>query len=86
MSKARTKAAEQYAKLMAQNEKTKRADKKIIQDKEDAHKERAAKGARLKALRLAKEAADRETAEAKEGTDAAAPKPARLPDVHRRQI
>ena len=56
MSKsARSKAEEKFAA-------TQKKDDKILQEKEEARQKEAEHTARLRALRLAKEAADREAA------------------------
>ena len=64
---------------------TQKKDKQALKDKEKARQERAAHTQRLRALRLAKEAADKEAAEkaAAGKTAAKKKKPSRLPQVHR---
>ena len=54
-NKAKLRAAEKFAKLTAENTKIKKAEERVVREKEEAQKERAAKTARLKALRLAKD-------------------------------
>ncbi len=55
-------------------------DKKALNEQEPARQERATHGAGLRALRLAKDAADKE---ATEKTAAKKKKPSRLPKGHR---
>ncbi len=55
--------------------------KKALKEKEKAWQELVERVAKLKALRLAKEAADKEAAEE---ADAENKKPSRLPQAHRR--
>ncbi len=66
---------------------TQKKDKQILKEKEKARQEIAERVARLRALRLAKEAADKEAAEEADAEKAAAKnkKPSRLPQAHRRQ-
>ena len=65
---------------------TQKKDKQILKEREKAQQERAEHTAKLRGLRLAKEAAEREAAEAANAEKAAVKKksPARLPKVHRR--
>jgi len=68
MSKtARSKAEEQFTA-------TQKKDKQFLQDKESARNERAESVAKLKALRLEKEIADKEAAEAEKVAKATAKK------------
>jgi len=62
-SKAHIKAAALFARNKEQSDKIKKADQKMIDERDKARKERLAKMDRLKALRLAKEAADKEADE-----------------------
>ena len=62
-SKAHVKAAALFARNKEQDDKIKKADRKMIDERDKARKERLAKMDRLKALRLAKEAADKEADE-----------------------
>ena len=64
---ARTRAEEQFA--------TPKKDKQALNEKEKARQVAAEQVAKLRALRLSKEAADKEAAKRKG--------PARLPQVHR---
>lgn len=61
-SKAHMKAAALFAKRKEKDDKVKAADKKLIEERDKAREKRLAKMDRLKALRLAKEAAEKETA------------------------
>ena len=61
---------------------TQKKDKLALKEKEKARQERHEHTARLRALRLAKEAADKEAAE-KEGAKKKKKKPVRLPQAHR---
>ena len=65
---------------------TQKKDKQVLKEKEKAQQERAEHTARLRALRLAKEAADEKAAEEADAEKAAAKnkKSSRLPQVHRR--
>ncbi|MEK7820794.1 MAG: hypothetical protein AAB543_06775 [Pseudomonadota bacterium] len=54
---AKSRAEERFFKSRGQQQ-----DKKILKDREKAESDRAAHTARLRALRLAKEAADKEAA------------------------
>ena len=75
MSKlSRSKAEEQFAA-------TQKKAKQVQKEKERAWQERTEHMAKLRALRLAKEAADKEAAEAPAGKDDTPPD---LPKVHRR--
>ncbi len=62
-------------------------DKQAVKAEEKARQERADHVARLRALRLAKEAADKDVAAkaAAERSAAKIKKPARWPDAHRRE-
>ncbi len=64
---------------------TQKKDKQALKEKEKARQEMAEHVASLRALRLAKEAADKEAAEATAAEKAAAKnkKPSRLPQAHR---
>ncbi len=75
----KSRAEEQFAA-------TQKKDKQALKEKEKARQEMAEHVARLRALRLAKEAADKEAAEAAAAEKAAAKrkKPSRLPQAHRR--
>ncbi len=75
----KSRAEEQFAA-------TQKKDKQALKEKEKARQEMAEHVARLRALRLAKEAADNEAAEAAAAEKAAAKnkKPSRLPQSHRR--
>ena len=76
---AKSRAEEQFAAI-------KKKDKQSLNENEKARQERAEHTARLRALRLAKEAADKEAAEKADTEKAAAKnkKPSRLPQSHRR--
>ena len=76
---AKSRAEEQFAAI-------KKKDKQSLNENEKAQQERAENMARLRALRLAKEAADKEAAEKADTEKAAAKnkKPSRLPQSHRR--
>jgi len=65
---------------------TQKKDKQPLKEKEKARQEMAERVARLRALRLAKEAADKEAAAAAAAEKAAAKnkKPSPLPQSHRR--
>ncbi len=64
---------------------TQKKDKQPLKEKEKARQEMAERVARLRALRLAKEAADKEAAAAAaEKAAAENKKPSRLPQSHRR--
>ena len=75
----KSRAEEQFAA-------TQKKDKQSLKDKEKARQEMAERVARLRALRLANEAADKEAAAAAAAEKAAAKnkKPSRLPQAHRR--
>ncbi len=75
----KSRAEEQFA---ASQKKAKQA----LTEKEKAYQEMVERVARLRALRLAKEAADKEAAEEADAEKAAAKnkKPSRLPQAHRR--
>lgn len=82
LKSVKSRAEEQFAK-------TQKKDKQALKEKEKERQERAAHVASLKALRLAKEAADNEAAEKAAAEKAAAKgkkskKPSRLPQAHRR--
>ncbi len=64
---------------------TQKKDKQVLNEKEKARQERAERVASLRALRLAKEAADKKAAENAAAEKAAAKnkKPSRLPQAHR---
>ncbi len=64
---------------------TQKKDKRALNEKEIARQERAERVASLRALRLAKEAADKKAAENADAEKAAAKnkKPSRLPQAHR---
>ena len=73
-----SRAEEQFAA-------TQKKDKQPLKEKEKARQEMAEPVARLRALRLAKEAADKEAAAAAaEKAAAKNKKPSRLPQSHRR--
>ncbi len=76
---AKSRAEEQFAAI-------RKKDKQAMNKKEKALQERAKHVADLRALRLAKEAADKEAAEKAAAEKAAAKKkkPSRLPQAHRR--
>ena len=76
---AKSRAEEQFAAI-------RKKDKQPLNENEKAQQERAENMARLRALRLAKEAADKEAAEKADTEKAAAnnKKPSRLPQAHRR--
>tara|TARA_B100001971_G_scaffold188283_1_gene189531 strand:- start:217 stop:462 length:246 start_codon:yes stop_codon:yes gene_type:complete len=76
---AKSKAEVQFAA-------TQKKDKQALKGKKKAQQEKAKHVARLRALRLAKEADDKETAEKAAAEKAAAKKkkPSRLPQAHRR--
>ncbi len=79
MSKsAKSRAEERFAA-------TQKKDKPALNEKEKARQEEAKHVASLRALRLAKEAADKEAAEKAAAEKAAAKnkKPSRLPQAHR---
>ena len=65
---------------------TQKKDREALKEKEKAAREIAERMAKLRALRLAKEAADKEAAEEAAAEEAAAEnkKPSRLPQAHRR--
>ncbi len=75
----KSRAEEQFAA-------TQKKDKQALKEKEKARQEMAEHVARLRALRLAKEAADKEAAEAAAAEKAAAKnkRPSRSPQAHRR--
>ena len=68
---AKSRAEEQFARIRNTEQ-----DKKVLRDREKAENERAAHVARLRGLRLAKEAADKE-ATAKAAAEAQAAKASR---------
>ncbi len=70
----KSRAEEQFAA-------TRKKDKPALNEKEKARQERAEHVAGLRALRLAKEAADKKAAEKAAAKNK---KPSRLPQVHRR--
>ncbi len=74
-----SRAEEQFAA-------TQKKDKQALMEKDKAQQEMAERMARLRALRLAKEAADKEAAKEADAEKAAAKnkKPSRLPQAHRR--
>ncbi len=75
MSKsARSRAEEHFTA-------TQKKDKQALNEKEKARREEAKHVARLRALRLAKEAADKKAAEKAAAKNK---KPSRLPQAHRR--
>ncbi len=78
LKSVKSRAEEQFAA-------TQKKDKQALTEKEKARQERAEHVAGLRALRLAKEAADKEAAEATAAEKAAAKnkKPSRLPQAHR---
>ncbi len=73
----KSRAEEQFAAIQ-------KKDKQALKEKEKARQERAEHVASLRALRLAKEAADKEAAvkEAAEKAAAKKKKPSRLPRTH----
>ena len=74
----KSRAEEQFAAIQ-------KKDKQALKEKEKALQERAEHVARLRALRLAKEADDKKAAEEAAAEKAAAKnkKPSRLPQAHR---
>ncbi len=70
----KSRAEEQFAAIQ-------KKDKQALTEKKKAQQEIAERVARLRALRLAKEAADKEAAEKAAAKNK---KPSRLPQVHRR--
>ena len=78
LKSGRSRAEEQFAA-------TQKKDKQALKEKEKARQERAEHVAKLRALRLAKEAADKKAAEKAAAEKAAAKnkKPSRLPQAHR---
>ena len=76
----KSRAEEQFAA-------TQKKAKLALKEKEKERQERAVHIAKLKALRLAKEAADKEVADKEAAEKAAAKKkkPSKLPQVHRTQ-
>ncbi len=74
----KSRAEEKFAAIQ-------KKDKQTLKEKEKALQERTEHVARLRALRLAKEAADKKAAEetAAEKTAAKNKKPSRLPQTHR---
>ncbi len=74
-----SRAEEQFAA-------TQKKDIQALKEKDKAQQEMAERMARLRALRLAKEAADKEAAKEADAEKAAAKnkKPSRLPQAHRR--
>ena len=62
---------------------TQKKDKMALKEKEKARQERHEHTARLRALRLAKEAADKESAEKEAAAKKKKKKPVRLPQAHR---
>ncbi len=79
LKSVKSRAEEQFAA-------TRKKDKQALKEKEKARQERAEHVASLRALRLAKEAADKKAAEKAAAEIAAAKnkKPSRLPQAHRR--
>jgi len=80
LKSVRSRAEEQFAA-------TQKKDKQALKEKEKAWQEMSDRTANLRALRLAKEAADEEAAEKAAAKKAAAKnkkKPTRLPQAHRR--
>ncbi len=73
LKSVKSSAEEKFAAIQKKN-------KKALNEKETARQERAEHVARLRALRLAKEAADKEDAEK---AAAKKKKPSRLPQAHR---
>ncbi len=78
LKSVKSRAEEQFAA-------TQKKDKQALTEKEKARQERTEHVAGLRALRLAKEAADKEAAEEAAAEKAAAKnkKPSRLPQAHR---
>ncbi len=78
---AKSRAEEQFAA-------TQKKDKQALNEREEARQAEAEHMASLRALRLAKEAADKKVAEeaAIEKAAAKKKKPSRLPQAHRRPI
>ena len=78
LKSVKSKAEKQFAATL-------KKDKQALKEKEKALQERAEHVARLRALRLAKEAADKKAAEEAAAEKAAAKKqkPSRLPQAHR---
>ncbi len=78
---AKSRAEEQFAA-------TQKKDKQALNEREEARQAEAEHMASLRALRLAKEAADKKVAEeaAIETAAAKKKKPSRLPQAHRSQI
>ncbi len=78
LKSARSRAEEQFTA-------TQKKDRQALKEKEKARQEEAEHVAHLRALRLAKEAADKEAAEKAAAEKAAAKnkKPSRLPQAHR---
>ncbi len=79
LKSVKSRAEEQFAA-------TQKKDKQALKEKEKARQEEAEHLASLRALRLAKEAADKKAAEKAVAEKAAAKnkKPSRLPQAHRR--
>ena len=79
LKSVKSRAEEQFAA-------TRKKDKQALKEKEKARQERAEHTARLRALRLAKEAVDKKAAEKAAAEKAAAKKkkPSPLPKTHRR--
>ena len=79
LKSAKSRAEEQFAATL-------KKDKQALKEKEKARQESAEHVARLRALRLAKEAADKKAAEkaAAEKAAAKSKKSSRLPQAHRR--
>ena len=79
LKSVKSRAEEQFAA-------TQKKDKQALKEKEKARQESAEHVARLRALRLAKEAADKKAAEkaAAEKAAAKSKKSSRLPQAHRR--
>ncbi|MEE8532084.1 MAG: hypothetical protein V3S95_00900 [Alphaproteobacteria bacterium] len=79
LKSVKSRAEEQFAA-------TRKKDKQALKEKEKARQERAEHVASLRALRLAKEAADKKAADKAAAEIAAAKnkKPSRLPQAHRR--
>ncbi len=80
LKSGKSRAEEQFAAIQ-------KKDKQALKEKEKARQESADHVARLRALRLAKEAADKKAAEKAAAEKAAAKtkKPSRSPQAHRRQ-
>ena len=74
LKSAKSRAEERFAA-------TQKKDKQALNEKEKARQEEAENVARLRALRLAKEAADKKAAEKAAAKNK---KPSRLPQAHRR--